>query len=414
MPSRLVFDKPIEAVSHILKVFAGLKELKGLDAILDRILEESRKLAGADAGSIFLVKDGRLHFSYVHNDTLFKAEDINQHIYLNASLPLDETSIAGYAASRGKILAFDDAYRIDPTYPYRLNTSFDEKTGYRTMSMLTLPVMNSQRQVAAVMQIINATDESGRPVPFSTEAKTYISLMANHAASAIETGIMTNELVLRMIRMAEMRDPAETGAHVQRVGAYCAEIFHKLAQRRGMPADELKRRKDLLRIASMLHDVGKVGVPDGILKKPGRLDEQEFATIKMHTLYGARLFAQSHSELDSLARDIALHHHQRYDGKGYPGKVDDLESDATSSEATFGGKDIPLGARITALADVFDALVSPRVYKEPWSLEKALNLIREESGRQFDPEAADAFLSIQDVIQAIRTRFTENAMKKSA
>ncbi len=409
MPPRHVFDKPIDAVSHILNVFAGLKELKGLDAILDKILTESRKLAGADAGTIFLVEDGALRFSYVHNDSLFKAEDINQHIYLNAGLPLDETSIAGYVALKGEILAFDDAYRIDPVYPCRLNTSFDEKTGYRTMSMLTLPVMNSQRQVAAVMQLINSTDASGRPVPFSAEAKTYISLLANHAGSAIETGIMTHELVLRMIRMAEMRDPSETGAHVQRVGAYCAEIFHKLAQRRGMPADEIKRRKDLIRIASMLHDVGKVGVPDGILKKPGKLDDQEFAVIKKHTLYGARLFAKSHSELDSLARDIALHHHQRYDGKGYPGVVEDLMSDATSSAASFGGEDIPLGARITALADVFDALVSPRVYKEPWPLEKALDLIRSESGRQFDPEATDAFLSIQEVIGAIRARFTEQA-----
>lgn len=408
MPPRYVFEKPIEAVSHILNVFAGLKELKGLDAILDKILAESRKLAGADAGTIFLVKDGELHFSHVHNETLLKAEDINQHIYLNATLPIDENSIAGYAAARGEILSFDDAYKIDPAYPCRLNTSFDEKTGYRTMSMLTLPVMNSQRKVTAVMQIINATDDSGRHIPFSAEAKTYISLMANHAASAIETGIMTNELVLRMIRMAEMRDPSETGAHVQRVGAYCAEIFHKLAQRRGMPADELKRRKDLVRIASMLHDVGKVGVPDGILKKPGRLDEQEFAIIKRHTLYGARLFANAHSELDALAKDIALHHHQRYDGKGYPGRVDDIHADAASSAELFGGEDIPLGARITALADVFDALISPRVYKEPWPLEKALDLIRKESGRQFDPEATDAFLSIQDVIEAIRTRFTEN------
>ena len=414
MPSRHVFDKPIEAVSHILNVFAGLKDLKGLDAILDRILSESRKLAGADAGTIFLVKDGELHFSHVHNDTLFKAEDINQHIYLNACLPLDESSIAGYAASRGEILAFDDAYHIDPAYPCRLNASFDKKTGYRTMSMLTLPVKNSRRRVVAVMQIINATDETGRPIPFSTEAKTYISLMANHASSAIETGIMTNELVLRMIRMAEMRDPSETGPHVQRVGAYCAEIFHKLAQRRGMPADEIKRRKDLMRIAAMLHDVGKVGVPDGILKKPGRLDEREYAVMKKHTLFGARLFAESHSELDSLAREIALHHHQRYDGKGYPGRIEDIETDATATEALFGGEDIPLGARITALADVFDALVSPRVYKEPWPLEKALALIREESGRQFDPEAADAFLSIQDVIEAIRTRFTDNNREASA
>ena len=98
---------------------------------------------------------------------------------------------------------------------------------------------------------------------------------------AIERGIMTRELILRMMKMAELRDPSETGAHVQRVGAYSAEIYHRYALNKGIPVRELKRTKDLLRLAAMLHDVGKVGISDTILKKPAKLTDEEFAVIKM-------------------------------------------------------------------------------------------------------------------------------------
>ncbi len=407
MPATRRPDSPVETVRHILGVFSGLKELKGLDAILDRILLESRRLANADAGAVYLMRDGRLHFNHVHNDTLFTADDVNKQVYLRASLPVSESSIAGYAALRGEPLSFDDAYAIDPAYPCRLNASFDEKTGYRTKSMLTLPIINSQARVIAVMQIINAKDEEGRTTPFTEEAKGYISLLANHAASAIEAGLMTHELVMRMIRMAQMRDPGETGAHVQRVGAYCAEIFHRIAVKRGLCQEEIKRRKDLARIASMLHDVGKVGVPDGVLKKPGPLNGEELAVMRRHCIHGAKLFERSHSELDVMAGEIALYHHRRFDGGGYPEEFSEINEESGMRAAPLSGTDIPLHARTAALADVFDALVSPRVYKAPWPVDKALDYVRAESGKQFDPEVVEAFLEIQDVVLAIMSRFSE-------
>lgn len=398
---------PAEVLSSILDVFDELRDLKGLDAILDRILLETRRLARADAGSIFLVAENRLVFSHVHNDSLFSSDDVNQHAYLNATLPMDDSSIAGYVACRGLPLACEDAYAVDQGQTCRFNASFDAKTGYKTRSMFTVPVVNSRRKVVAVMQIINAMDHEGRVIPFSSDVQAYISLLADHAASVIEAGIMTNEMVLRMIKMAELRDPAETGAHVQRVGAYAAEIFHVLARKQGLNNQEIKRRKDLIRVASMLHDVGKVGVSDRVLKKPGKLTNEEFEAIKRHTLYGARLFSDSRSEMDVLARDIALHHHQRWDGRGgYPGKVGDLFKNCFAANLPLAGEDIPLAARITALADVFDALVSPRSYKEPWPLDQAVNLIRKERGRQFDPEVVDAFASILNVIEAIRHKFS--------
>ena len=128
--------------------------------------------------------------------------------------------------------------------------------------------------------------------------------------------------------------------------------------------------------------------------------------MKRHTIYGARLFADCHSDLDELCRDIALRHHEQWAGGGYPGRMDDLSCDHAPG-LPIKGEDIPLAARITSLADVYDALVSPRSYKEPWPEEKVLDFIREKSGVQFDPGVVDAFFKVHEVLLAIRERFAE-------
>ncbi len=387
-------------------VYQNLRGLKGLDAILDRVLFEARRLAHAEAGTIFLIRDECLSFSHVQNDKLFPEDGVTRHTYLSATLPLNENSIAGYVAVHGQRLVFDDVYQINHSYPFKFNDSFDRQTGYRTCSMFVLPIFDSQGEVVAVMQIINARTATGACAPFSNDAQTYIILMAEYAASAIENGIMTNELVLRMVKMAELRDPSETGAHVQRVGAYSAEILHTMARQTHWNNAKIRQQKDLIRVAAMLHDVGKVGISDKILKKEGKLTDDEFNTMKLHTVLGARLFVNTRSELDQMACDIALHHHQRWDGRGgYPGIVENLNSDTISDNSSLFGTRIPLTARITAIADVFDALISARAYKPPWSLEKTLHVIRNESGRQFDPQVVEAFLSIGDIIHAIRMKF---------
>lgn len=395
------------AMTGILEIFSRLRELRGMDAILDRILLEARKLCHAEAGSIFLVKGDHLIFSIVHNDFLFNAYGINKHLYLDATLPIDDRSIAGYTANRGETLVIDDAYAIDPSFPFSFNPSFDKQTGYHTKTILSLPLINFQSNVCAVLQLINALDENDKPRPFSPEMISCVRLLGNHASACIETGMTTNELIMRTIRMSELRDPAETGPHVQRVGAYSAEIYHRVAQESGLDASEIKRRKDLIRVAAMLHDVGKVGISDVILKKPGKLTAEEYATMKRHTLYGAHLFRNAASELDAMARDIALNHHQRFDGTGYPGRVSNIEDVDALTIAKLEGTDIPLSARIVALADVFDALISKRAYKEPWTMGQALDVIRHESGKQFDPDVVFAFFSILDVIEAIRNKFQE-------
>jgi len=226
---------------------------------------------------------------------------------------------------------------------------------------------------------------------------------------AIERGKMNRELILRMMQMAELRDPSETGMHVQRVGAFTAEIYGTWAARRGHSAKDIKRVRDNLRLAAMLHDVGKVGIPDAILKKPAKLNKEEFDIIKMHTIYGARLFNNMTSDLDRMSMEIALRHHEWWVGPGYPGKVSpDLWDPAMRMGAPINGEAIPLHARICAVADVFDALSSPRSYKDPYPYEKCVSILEEKAGTHFDPEIVEIFTEIYDVITAIQLKFKEN------
>jgi response regulator RpfG family c-di-GMP phosphodiesterase len=210
-----------------------------------------------------------------------------------------------------------------------------------------------------------------------------------------------------MIQMCELRDPKETGLHANRVGAYAAEVYHQWSLKRGIAEDEIKRNKDSLRIAAMLHDLGKVAISDLILRKPDKLDSREFRIMQYHTIHGARLFRNQESELDVLSAEIALNHHEKWDGTGYPGKIDDIYQDQLLFGAGKQREEIPIAGRIVALADVYDALVTRRAYKSPWSEPMTLSYIKGQSGKHFDPEVVDAFLAIYDVIAAIRERYQE-------
>jgi response regulator RpfG family c-di-GMP phosphodiesterase len=179
------------------------------------------------------------------------------------------------------------------------------------------------------------------------------------------------EVLERLAQAAEFRD-AGTGAHVSRIGG----LAEKVALALGLSEDEA----ELLRHATPLHDVGKVGIPDRILLKPGALDPDEWLVMQSHTVIGARILAGSKSPVVRLAEEIALTHHERWDGGGYPNRLR--------------GDQIPLSGRICAVVDVFDALRSERPYKAAWSLEDTLAELERQRGRHFDPRVLDAFMSI--------------------
>ncbi len=392
----------------LLSIMEELHQLKDLDALLDAVLLEARQLTAAEAGSIYLVENGMLNFSYLHNDRLFSSAR-TKHIYTSNTLPLDNRSIAGYVACTGEPLLIDDVYKMPESGPFTFNSSYDRASGYRTKSLLVLPLKTSRNKIVGVMEIINALDREGESIPFTERDMMIAGYFANNAAAAVERAQLTREVILRMIRMCELHDPEETGTHANRVGAYAAEIYHQWALDRGVPEPEINKTQDLIRIAAMLHDLGKIAIPDLILKKPGRLEHNEYAIMKYHTIYGARLFENRSSDLDIMCAEIALNHHERWDGGGYPGKIRDIFADSVHFGPGKQGEEIPLAARIVTLADVYDALVSKRIYKESLPEAEALVVIREQAGKQFDPEVVAAFFAIHELIVAIRGKYREDS-----
>jgi len=217
-----------------------------------------------------------------------------------------------------------------------------------------------------------------------------------------------------MISVAELRDPKETGAHVNRVGAYSVEILEEWARGKESPLEDVEKQKDLLRMAAMLHDVGKVAISDLILKKPARLSMDEFEIIKSHTYLGARLFKGIQSDFEEAAAEVALNHHERWDGTGYPGHIDPISGKVLPGFEGADGKplpkrenEIPLFGRIVAVADVYDALGSPRCYRGPWDEDRILDEMHRLSGKHFDPEIVGSFFSCLDVLKSLARRYPD-------
>ncbi|MFO7953606.1 MAG: response regulator, partial [Thioalkalivibrio sp.] len=190
------------------------------------------------------------------------------------------------------------------------------------------------------------------------------------------------QVVQRLGRAAEYRDE-ETGYHILRMSHTCALLAREIGW------DE--EQCDLILNASPMHDIGKIGIPDAVLLKPGRFEPHEWEIMKTHAAIGASLLEGDDSDLLRMAREIALTHHEKWDGSGYPNGL--------------AGEAIPRAGRIAALADVFDALTSERPYKAAWTVEAAVEMIRENRGRHFDPVLVDVFLDVLPAVEEIRQRF---------
>jgi HD-GYP domain-containing protein (c-di-GMP phosphodiesterase class II) len=400
---------------RIIQIGIEVSQIKDLDILLEKVLSEARDLVNADAGSIYIKEENNLKFSYSQNETLRKRLAKGKKlIYTTFTMPITNKSIAGSVALSGELLNIPDAYHISPKESYSFDSSFDKIVGYESHSMLTVPLKNNRGDCIGVLQLINAQNEKGRIIQFNDEDELLIKPFAMYAAVAIERAQLTRTTILRMISMAELRDPKETGAHVNRVASYAVEVYEHWAHRQKIPQEEIDKLRDSFRLAAMLHDVGKVAISDAILKKPGRFTEEEHDIIKQHTIEGARLFRGARSDFDEIASEVALSHHERWDGKGYPGYIDldtgkPLPGYADKDGRAIGKKDeeIPIYGRIVALADVYDALSSKRSYKEAWDEEKVLNIIREERGKHFDPDIVDSFFEVLDVIRSISQRYPD-------
>jgi len=192
----------------------------------------------------------------------------------------------------------------------------------------------------------------------------------------------SKEVIYRLVRASEYKDE-DTGNHVRRMSEYSAAV----ARAHGLPADDVEN----ILLAAPMHDVGKIGIPDSVLLKPGKLTEEEWVIMREHTVIGGCILEGSDIAFVDLGRIIAMTHHEKWDGSGYP--------------LALQGDEIPLPGRIVAIADVFDALTSKRPYKEPMPNEKALAILEEGSGKHFDPQIVQAFLKALDDILAIQQKF---------
>ncbi|KMY68910.1 chemotaxis protein CheY [Desulfocarbo indianensis] len=249
---------------------------------------------------------------------------------------------------------------------------------------LTKPVDKSELR-ARVRSLLKVKAYHDHLLNYQRELEAEVNARTQELANAL--AMVRNaslDTIFRLSRAAEYRDE-DTGSHITRMSNYSARLARKL---------ELgEKTAEAILYAAPMHDVGKIGIPDHILLKPGPLEPDEWAVMKTHTIIGSAILSAAHSPFLRLGEVIALAHHEKWDGSGYPRGLK--------------GKNIPLVGRIVAVADVFDALVSRRPYKEPFTVEKSLEIMKEGRGRHFDPLVLDAFLDVFDDILDIHGKYQD-------
>ena len=381
-----------EEFEQLLNVGIALSSVHDLQKLLDLILLEARRLTQADAGTLYLVKGNTLIFRVSQCQSLSErlGEERMRQLYQSFEMPVSPESIAGYSALTRKVLNIPDVKQIPPEASYHYNASLDQKAGYDSRSMMAVPMLNREGEVVGILQLINALSD-GRVIPFRMEHQRLASSLASQAAVAIENAELTEDLkqahldtIFRLGVAAEYRDK-ETANHIKRMSHYCALIARGL----GWSDEEV----ETVLWSSLMHDVGKLGIPDNILQKPGRLTPEERKVMELHTTIGGSILKGAKAPVLLKSRIVALTHHEKFDGTGYP-------------RGLKGGK-IPLEGRITILADVFDALSSKRVYKEAMPEAEVLRILNEGRGTHFDPAILDVFLGGLEEVRTIKDRHSD-------
>lgn len=335
-----------------------------MDNLLVLMADLGRSIVSADRCSLWLVDEesGELWTKVAHGVSELR-------IPQNAGF-------VGCSVITGEPLLIKDAYQDS-----RFDRRSDEKTHYHTTSVLTVPLMDSMGKVMGVFQAINKQGESQ---VFSEQDLERLKLTAVYSAKTVESAMLTAELeatqreIIHTLGEASESRSRETGDHILRV----AEISKKLAEYLGLPREEVER----IHLAAPMHDLGKIGIPDAVLNKPGKLTDEEYAVMKTHAEIGYKMLCNSKRKLLRFAANVARSHHERWDGRGYP--------------LGLKGEDIPLAGRICAVADVLDALSCHRCYKAPWPEEKVKEEFVKMSGSQFQPEVVDALMAHWDDIYA--------------
>ncbi|MFQ3613626.1 MAG: HD domain-containing phosphohydrolase [Cyanobacteriota bacterium] len=387
-------DEALQMSHRLIQVGIALSSETDLGRLLELIVAQAKELTHCDGGSIFIREGEELRFFVVSRN-----EDLR-----DLRMPLSPSSIAGYVVLTGESLNLADVYDLSPDLPYAFNRQVDQQTGYRTRSLLTVPMRDPSGQVMGALQLLNRLQPQ-RPTrldpsqvaewsqPFSALEASVAESLASQAAVAYQNVQLREELksahfetIFCLSLAAEYRDQ-DTSFHLKRMSNYSRIIAKHL----GLSS----REQELIFYASPMHDVGKIGIPDAILLKPGRFTPEERLIMNRHPEIGYEILSKSDSELMKKSATIALTHHEKFDGSGYPRGLK--------------GEQIPLEGRIVALADVFDALASRRPYKEAWDLTDIFRLVEESTGTHFDPQVVAAFDRGRSEILEIYHRYQEHS-----
>jgi len=374
----------LREITSLFNISENIASIRDEDRLLGYVLDAALERLDADRGSLMLVSpDGK---------NLVVAKSVGlPNAGLSASVDAS-SSISGWVAENVKPLLIADIG--DAPGFMAMSRKLDSS------SFISVPLERkswgddahalAESGLPKVIAVLNVTGKRGGE-PFSEADLKMLSIVGNHAAAALENVRLLREIedaqreqLFTLGEIVETRS-RETGNHVKRVAEYSKIL--------GLKCGLSHAESEILRLASPLHDVGKVGIPDAVLNKPGKLTPEEFEIIKTHAQIGYDMLKVSKGRILQAAAVIALQHHEKFDGTGYP--------------RGLGGKDIDIMGRITGIADVFDALGVERVYKKAWELDRILEHFRAERGKHFDPDLLDVFFANLEEILAIRNAFPE-------
>ncbi|MCD6374949.1 MAG: GAF domain-containing protein [Caldisericaceae bacterium] len=351
-------EHEVKRLKALLKISDYLGSTLDLDELLYRIMEVTREQLNADRCTVFLIDQERQElWSKV-------AMGVNQEI----RFPMKK-GIAGHVARTGEILNIRDAY-ADP----RFNPEVDKKTGYRTRNLLTMPMHNKQNEIIGVFQVLNKKQGS-----FTEGDVELLKAIASIAATAVENASLYDELNRSFVSFMETlsttldaRDYITSG-HSRRVTLYAVQVARLMRLS--------KREIELIRYAALLHDIGKLGIPEIVLFKNKKLSDEEYNIIKRHAVLSKSILAKIRFQrhLKEIPQ-IAAAHHEKIDGTGYPQGLK--------------GDEIPLGGKILAVCDVFDALTSRRQYKDRMDILEVMDILEKETGKSFEPFVVYHFKNI--------------------
>ena len=366
--------RSLDATEILELIFTYLTEVTSLrdyDEIIMVLANMGRALTSSDRCTVWVVNDNK--------DKIWTKV---AHGMDAIELPID-SGIVGHSIIKGEKIIIDDVYE-----DHRFNSDVDKKTGYRTKSMMVIPMFDKDSHIIGAFQAIN---HQGETDVFDKRDMERLMLASTYAAETLISAKLTEEIedtqrevVFTMGAIGESRSK-ETGNHVKRV----AEYSKILALAYGLDEDEA----ELLKQASPMHDIGKIAIPDAILKKPGRFNAQERAIMDTHAELGYNMVKNSERSLLKAASIVAYEHHEKWDGTGYPRGLK--------------GEDIHIYGRITAIADVFDALGSDRVYKKAWEDDRIFKLFHDESGKHFDPNLTNLFFENKEEFLKVREEFKD-------